>query len=360
MQARAYTPSDAAQWDAFCAASPCATFLHTRRFLSYHGERFVDRSLILHDEGQWLGVIAAAQHPSEPTQVVSHPGITYGGLVHQGGLRGGRAIEALQAAAAHWAEQGYQRLLYKALPSIYQQAPAQDDLYALFRLGALRTRCDLSCSIDLRASGPRTHPFSESQLQMPSQLPGQLSDQPLATPCATLTTNWPRSERRQRGIKKAAKASLHFAQGLELAPALWAVLQANLASRHGAKPVHTLAEITLLAERFPQHIGFHGALLGKELLAGVVSFSHGGVVHAQYIAASEVGQAACALDGLFDHLITQARKQGARIFDFGICNEDQGRVLNEGLYRFKSEFGGGGTVHEFYTLGLSPIAAAPS
>jgi CelD/BcsL family acetyltransferase involved in cellulose biosynthesis len=135
------------------------------------------------------------------------------------------------------------------------------------------------------------------------------------------------------------------------------VLEVNLASRHSARPVHTLADITLLAERFPQHIAFHGALQGDTLLAGVVSFTHGGVVHAQYIASSEDGQAASALDGLFHHLIEQARAQGARVFDFGICNEDQGRVLNEGLYRFKSEFGGGGTVHEFYTLALRALPA---
>jgi hypothetical protein len=36
----------------------------------------------------------------------------------------------------------------------------------------------------------------------------------------------------------------------------------------------------------------------------------------------------------------------------GISTEQQGTVLNDGLYRFKSEFGGGGVVHEFFEIDL--------
>ena len=43
---------------------------------------------------------------------------------------------------------------------------------------------------------------------------------------------------------------------------------------------------------------------------------------------------------------------GLQDFDFGISTEAEGMILNEGLYRFKSEFGGGGVVHEFYEMRL--------
>jgi len=55
-------------------------------------------------------------------------------------------IESLGAAVAHYADQGFSALRYKAVPYIYQSTPGQDDLYALFRLGAARLRCDLSCA----------------------------------------------------------------------------------------------------------------------------------------------------------------------------------------------------------------------
>jgi len=168
-----YESRYAETWDAFCNGAANATFLHTRRFLSYHGERFNDLSLLVMDTGKLIGVFPAAQALSDPELVVSHPGITYGGLAHQGKLAGNRMIEALGAIVGHYAKAGYRRLQYKPLPFIYGTMPAQDDLYALFRLGAQRVRCDLSCSIDLVAA------------------------------------RRPLSERRRRGLKKAQAAVTH-------------------------------------------------------------------------------------------------------------------------------------------------------
>lgn len=316
LQARAYAAADEAGWQQLCRASHCASFLHQRAFLSYHGDRFVDRSLVLCEGDRWLGVLPAAEHPTLAGTVESHPGITYGGFVHDGALRGERAIEAMRLAAAHYANLGYRFLRYKPLPHIYQRAPAQDDLYALFRLGARRVRCDLSACIDL------THPL-------------------------------PTSERRRRGAVKARKAGLDYAGGAQHAPALWAVLVDNLRHRHGSRPVHDLAQILLLAARFPEHIAFNVARRDGEVIAGTVSFLIGAGVHLQYIASSEAGQALSALDGLIEGLIAQARDTGARYFDFGTSNEDQGRVLNDGLYRFKCEFGAGGVAYETYELDLA-------
>jgi lipid II:glycine glycyltransferase (peptidoglycan interpeptide bridge formation enzyme) len=56
---------------------------------------------------------------------------------------------------------------------------------------------------------------------------------------------------------------------------------------------------------------------------------------------------------IFDCAIQAARAEGKQWYDFGISNENHGVVLNDGLYRFKSEFGGGGAVHEFYELALA-------
>ncbi len=312
---RPYAAEDAERWDAFCAQADQATLLHTRRFLGYHGDRFADRSLVLEADGRWVGLLPAAEHPADRSLVASHPGITYGGVLHAGALRGERMVAALEAVRAHYAAAGYSRLLYKAVPTIYHRQPSQDDLYALFRLDARRTRCDLSCTIDVAHRGAV-------------------------------------SERRRRGLKKALKAGVAIATGDHLYAPLWDVLADNLARKHGVKPVHTLAEIQLLAGRFPDAIRCVAAMAGERVLAGVVLFVTPGVVHAQYIASSAEGYDVSALDAVFDHCITATREQGRRWFDFGISTEEAGRVLNEGLYAFKSEFGGGGVVHEFFDLAL--------
>jgi hypothetical protein len=317
MRAHAFTPADADRWDAFCAGAFNATFLHSRRFLSYHGDRFADRSLVLEDDaGRWLGVLPAAADPDDERTVVSHPGLTYGGVLHQGALRGEAMLEAFAAAALHWRERhGHATLRYKAVPRIYHRAPADDDLYALFRLDAPRVRCDLSSTIDL------AHPL-------------------------------PISERRRRTLRKALAAGVEVEEGAAHSAALWPVIEAVLAARHEARPVHSLAEIETLLERFPEQLRIVVARHEKRVVAGTVLFIAGPTTHTQYLASDETGHALGALDLVIDAQTRAARERGARWFDFGISNENHGRTLNHGLHRYKSEFGAGGTVHEFFELDL--------
>ncbi len=315
VRVRAFEVGDAERWDAFCVSARPATFLHSRNFLSYHGERFRDRSLLLFEEsGELLGLFPAAVDPSDERSIVSHPGCTYGGFVHHGALAGDAMVAALCTVAAHYAAGGAKRLVYKPVPFFYHQGPAQDDLWALFRLGAQRTRCDLSSTIDL-----------DNQL--------------------------PRSSRRKRSLSKAKKAGVTLVEGSAHLAALWAVLGENLDRKHGSVPVHRFDEIRLLADRFPKQINCVGAMLEGSLIAGVVLFNTPLTRHAQYIAASDEGQRVSALDAVFDQCISVARESGQRWFDFGISNERDGR-LNKGLHRFKSEFGSGGAVHEHYELPL--------
>ena len=311
-----YEDLDAVRWDDFVARAFAGTFLHTRRFLSYHGDRFRDVSLLLEDEKNSLvGVFPAAVEPADEKQVTSHPGVSYGGLLHAGSLRGEKMLEAFDAVRNYYCTQGFETLRYKAVPYIYHRVPAMDDLYALFRQRAVRYRCDLSCAIDL------WHQLDPS-------------------------------ERRKRGLKKAQKQGVQVERGPQFAAQLWPVLEVNLDQRHGVHPVHSLHEILHLQSLFPGNIGFTVVLLDGKVVAGVVVFLTSQVVHAQYIASSAAGSKAHALDALFEHCIEDARTQGARYFDFGISNEDDGQYLNVGLYQFKAEFGGGGVVHDFYEINL--------
>lgn len=322
MRVHPYEAQSADRWDELAALCPAATFLHTRRFLAYHGDRFADASVLVEDEGRGLvGLLPAAVDPLDAGRVVSHPGATFGGLLHAGALRGEGMVEALEAVARHYAARGFESFRYKAVPYIYQLAPTGDDLYALFRLGAVRYRCDLSCAIDLAAR---------------------------AAP----------SGRRKRGLKKALKAGVEVAEGACHAAALWAVLEENLRLKYGASPVHTLDEIQRLHSLFPETVSFVVALLGGEVVAGTVLFSGARVVHVQYVASGEVGHETAALDAVFEECIARAAARGARYFDFGTSNENEGRRLNASLYQFKSEFGGGGVAYESYELGLKGFVSA--
>src|SRR5690349_11144509 len=86
---RRFEDVDADAWDRFVDESANGTFMHTRRFLSYHPpQRFHDHSLLFLDESQKLrAVFTAAEVLDKGRRILkSHPGATYGGLVVDGSL----------------------------------------------------------------------------------------------------------------------------------------------------------------------------------------------------------------------------------------------------------------------------------
>jgi hypothetical protein len=312
-----YSQKDAERWDEFVSRAPMATFLHTRPFLGYHGPRFRDVSVLLQNQRlQVLALFPAAIDPAVAERVVSHPGITFGGLLHTGALHGERMIEALEVLKSYYRGQGFHFLRYKAVPYIYHQTPISDDLYALFRLDARRSRCDLSCAIDLANRGKT-------------------------------------SSRRKRSVKKALSAGVQVAEDARFIDELWQVLEDNMQRKLGAKPAHTADEIRYLHSLFPENIRFLVGRLEGQTIAGVTLFSSRGVTRAQYIASSDVGYDVSALDLIFEHAITGARAEGRRYFDFGTSNRDEGRHLSASVYQFKTEFGGGGVAQECYDIDLS-------
>jgi hypothetical protein len=306
VQARFFEPSMRADWNAFNAAARNGHFLFDRRYMEYHASRFADASLAIVDDGRIVGLLPANQ---DGGVIHSHQGLTFGGLISES-AGAAEVMAMLDACAAAWKGRGAEKLVYKAQPWIYQRRPAQEDLYWLFRRDAQLVRRDVTTAIDYRAPGPR-------------------------------------SSRRKRGAQKARNTGLMFARSGRWRD-FWDLLAAVLAARHGAEPVHGLAEIERLAAAFPDAIALHTAEQDGAVEAGVVMFVSAQVAHAQYIAVGEAGRASGALDGLFDHLI--AAHADRRYFDFGISNTAQGRELNAGLVRQKEEFGGSAVVHDFYRL----------
>jgi CelD/BcsL family acetyltransferase involved in cellulose biosynthesis len=312
-----FTEDRSGEWDDLVERGPMATFLHSRLFLSYHEERFADASvLLLEDGGTLRGVFPAALEPGDRHKVVSHPGATYGGLIHDGALNGDRAVGALRELRAHYASRGLTGLVYKPVPHIYHRSPSADDVWALSELGAKRIGCDLSCAIELGARRPLT-------------------------------------QRRERALRKARESGVEVSDDPATLDALWPVVEEALERRHNARPVHTLGEIEILQSRFPAAVRPVVARVEGRVIAGVVLFVTPTVAHTQYIAASERGMETSALDAVIQRSIELADEAGVRYFDFGISPGEGRRGLLPGLYRWKAEFGGGGVLHERYELELA-------
>lgn len=304
-----YTARECDAWNHFVATSRNGTFLFDRGYMDYHADRFEDHSLILREEAGAMLAVMPANRVGDTLH--SHQGLTYGGLVI--GARTGSAamLAMMDAVVAYMRSAGFARLAYKTVPTIYHRQPAEEDRYALFRHNAALVRRDV---LSVIPAGGRLKP----------------------------------QERRLRGAKSARKLGVAVVESVDFS-AFWAVLDDNLQRRYGVAPVHSLDEIRLLHSRFPEAIRLFEARQGDVVVGGAVVFETPTVAHVQYISASDAGKDLHALDLIFTTLIEETFA-GKPFFDFGISNEDGGRVLNEGLVAQKEGFGARSVVHDYYEL----------
>lgn len=307
---RPYTVDSQARWDAFVRESKNGTFLFQRAYMDYHGDRFHDHSLLIEDGADLVAILPANRVGDD---VHSHQGLTYGGLVTSAHMTTPLTLDVFESVTGHLRTAGVRRLFYKTMPPIYHRLPAEEDRYALFLAGAELYRRDVLSVVPNGRSAP-----------------------------------W--QGRRTRGAAKAEKGGVTIARSGDWA-GYWNLLTATLGTRHGARPVHTLDEITRLRGLFPENIALHVASLGNEMLAGVIVYESAEVAHVQYIASSERGREIGALDRLFLTLLDEVYA-GKPFFDFGISNEQEGRILNRGLIDQKEGFGARAVVHDFYRVDL--------
>lgn len=302
---RPYAQADAGAWDAVVERSRNGNLMHRRGYMDYHADRFVDGSLMVEHHGEAVAVFPASIHDDT---VTSHAGLSYAGLIATHALRAESMLAVFEQIGSHYRALGAERLVYKATPHVFHAYPAEEDLYALHRLGAQLKRRDLSSVISLQEAFRFT--------------PG-----------------------RRHAIDKAKRAGLRVRSGAN--PEAFHALLCDVLRKHDAVPTHRLAELRLLQARFPQHIVLHEARIGDVLLAGTLVYDFGRVVHTQYMAVSEEGRRLDALSFLLAELIENTYATRLH-FSFGISTEQEGRVLNGGLIAQKEYFGARAVVHDVY------------
>jgi hypothetical protein len=304
-----YTKSRKAEWDAFIDTSKNGSFLFRRDYMEYHSSRFDDASLMFIDDAHDLVAVMPAS--IEGSHVVSHAGLTFGGIVSNRRMRAKTMIGIFEALTVHARGSGVAMLTYKRVPYIYHDVPADEDRYALFRYGARLVRCDLSVAV---AQSDRL-PYTKGR-------------------------KWAVNKSRKCGVMVSESDTIEAFMEMETE---------HLQSKFGTKPVHSSAEMRLLASLFPRNIRLFTASMDNRLLAGLLVYESRNVAHAQYIGTTEEGRELCALDAVVDHLLGIVYA-GKRYFDFGTSNEQSGRYLNEGLIDNKESYGARGVAHEFFEL----------
>ncbi|AZA81730.1 GNAT family N-acetyltransferase [Chryseobacterium lactis] len=303
-----YNNSYKTDWNSFISTSKNGLFFFDRDFMEYHSDRFTDHSLLIFNDQQIVAVFPANESGEE---IISHGGLTFGSLIMSHYLKAKEVLVILDEIKKYFTELSFKKITYKAIPHIFHKYPAEEDLYALFRIEAKLFRRDISSVIDL------SHPirFSETKRQ-------------LVRKCE------------QKGI--SVSESENFTE-------YWTLLSEVL-QKFGTKPVHTVEEITLLKEKFPQNIQLFEAKKDGIIFAGIVIFNFDNVIHTQYMAASQEGRKVGALDFINYTLLNKFSNK--KYYSFGISTEQQGKFLNEGLIQQKENMGARGIALDFYSIKL--------
>ena len=308
-------------WDSIVENAVNSTFLHYRGYMDYHRDRFEDASvLFLTREGVLKGVLPACCSNDDPKRIVSHAGLTYGGLLVPNHATLSEVGTMLSLAARLWRNHEFTKLTYRPVPTIYHRIPSEGDLYWLFRAGAKLSSRGASTVIDIRAP---EHTFL-----------------------------W------KRKMPQARLEGLKVSTDFKHIDDYWDLETDVLTTRHGVRPVHSLKEIRKLQGRFPDDIRLVTVQNeAGETIAGTVLFCTETVVHTQYMAANDEGRHRCALDFAIQHVLRECEaSDNVRYLDFGISTERQGHVLNEGLVHQKEGFGGRTVCYDSYDVSLAQLA----
>lgn len=298
---------DKEEWNLFVKDSKQGTFLLDRSYMDYHSDRFTDHSLLIYRQGKLYALLPANERDHT---LYSHQGLTYAGLLTTTKATTEDICQVFIAVNAYLKSAGFQKVVYKAIPWIYHQIPAEEDLYAIVKeCHAHIAMRNIASVIDM------SHPLK-----------------------------WRRD--RHYGANKAATDGITIEESQDF-PAFWQILEDNLMLTYQAKPVHSIEEILLLKSRFPQQIRLYVAKQKEDVLGGTLLYLTPQVVHAQYISATPQGKHNHAIDAIFRKLLKEEYRD-CQYFDFGTSNEDCGKVLNTSLIYQKEGFGGRGVVYDTY------------
>ncbi|SEA23129.1 GNAT family N-acetyltransferase [Bizionia paragorgiae] len=277
--------------------------------MEYHSDRFKEASLLIFRNDK---LVAVFPMNAVGNTVISHQGLTYGGLLFGTNVKFNHVLAIFRAVLKHLSESKITTLGLKVLPDIYASFPNDELKYLMFILQAKLERRDVLSVI----------PLSEVVK---------------------------RSKDRKEGTKRGVKNGLVVKEETQMEGFWKSLLEVNLQQKYKTKPVHSLEEIQLLKSRFPKNIRQFNVYYKNRLVAGTTIFETEHVAHSQYISGNNENNTLGSLDFLHSYLIDTVFKD-KKYFDFGISNENAGKNINSGLLYWKEGFGARTVTQDFYSI----------
>lgn len=309
------------RWDSFIINdSANGTFLHSRRFLNYHKDRFVDYSLLVKKSTSIVAIIPACEIVEQNKRIFySHKGSTFGGIVINKRFNDINHINSVFSIMEEYLmKQDFDKIILKNTSEIFCESNTSILDYFHYKYN-YKDCNELSLYID----------FSK-------YLP-------------IIENNFSASKRRD--LKYSLKYNLQFKVLVtdEEVNCFYKLLVESL-KKHNTKPVHSLEELLNFKNiRFKDIVKFYGVYYKDNLIAGSMVFNfNNNVFHTQYLASDSSYSNYYPMNFLNYNLIKEAYINKFKFFSFGINTEDKGKVLNTSLAQFKEGFGAIGSINRTY------------
>lgn len=306
-----YTPEDQEAWDRYVKKARNATFLFLRDYMDYHRDRFNDYSLLFYKNGKLHSLLPA--HQVDNT-LYSHFGLTYGGLIVDINVTIADTCQLFEDLNDYLREQGFTKVIYRPIPWIYHLHPAEEDLYAIF----------WKCHARLLVRNIGTTIFMQQHLR------------------------WRKDHLRR--LKKSHENGVTVIRDADITK-FWGILENNLEERFHAKPVHTLSEMLLLKDKFPEQIIQYNAYKDGHIIGGLTFYITQQVIHGQYSSTNSEGKEYGAMEAIYEQIMYKDYPDYPYL-DFGSSTEDNCSFINEGLIAHKEGYGGRGVVYDTYEWDL--------
>lgn len=299
-----YTPRWKDTWDEFVRESNNGTIFHLQKFLSYHPEnRFAWNHLMFSDGNDIIAVLPTAKMG---TTLESPIGASYGSFVTKD-IDFGTTLELVDAFSEYCRSNGIERTLLTPPPIIYQHVMSQNLDYALAYRGYSFDKHYISHAIHLR-------------------------DEDFLKNFSGTARRYIHKYVREQSLTVEASTDLE---------AFYPILVENKA-RHGVKPTHSLDELKLLKELFPEEIILFLVRHRGNPIAGSLNFiCNSRVLLCFYNMLLYAYEEYNPIHAVMYEVASWAGKRGFQWIDIGVSQDTKAKnqmTPSMGLIRFKEKF----------------------
>jgi len=314
------------EWDSFIDISNNGTIFQKQSFLLYHKDRkFKNCSLIVKYKEQILAVIPAAEVTEKKSKCFySHPGSSYGGIVTKSNISFQLINEIIIALENYLKKNNFSSIFIINSPKIYSLTQ-NDSLEYLLQWH------QYNCEENYISHAVSLH--------------------------STATVEKLLSKRKSRYIqnnKKLQKIKLHKidnTNNLNHINIFYDILT-NSKKTYDIKPTHSLEELIILLEQFPDNIELYISLHQNQIIGGYLIFhtnQNTSMVFYNVIMNKAIYKQVAMLQ--LYHSMKLAKEKNQQFIDFGVSHIPKSNNPLEpkfSLIQFKEQFGAAGVQRTAY------------